>query len=75
MDNDRDGAATRDELEEWVSWFLWEFEDSGMGNGEAAEIIVATLETHLQASAKTQAGRLTPPPEIFREYERRMGRI
>lgn len=65
--------ARREELHAWLCDFLWEFYDSGMSNSEAAERILATLETWLPIEQKTPTGQLKAPVEIFRVWKNRWG--
>ena len=64
----------RTQIEEWVRGFLWECAEHGMGNSEAAEIIVATLETVLPISETSPIDRLTEPQLLFRGFETRWDR-
>ena len=63
----------RDTLQTWVASFLWEFADSGMSNGEAAEIIVATLETQIAGEPSSGSRQSVEPAEIFRAWQIQQG--
>jgi len=62
-------SSDRDELEKWVSDFLWYWQQSGMSNAEAAEIILSTLEKHLSISQKMLSSPLVDPKTIFQDRE------
>ena len=63
-------AARRAEIEKWLAGLLWEFDGSAMLEGEAAEIIMATIEKCLPISEKTLAVPLIDPQELFQEWKK-----
>ena len=76
-----DGAVTSifcnqfDKLafEVWLAKFLWHFPESSMLEGDAAEIISASLETFLQADPKNELSPLREPEVIFRDWATQRG--
>ena len=67
---ERDATAeARQQLEIWLARFLWHWQDSGLSNGEAAEVILSTLEERLPISEKTLSRPLQAPLELVEILE------
>ena len=64
-------SSRRDEIHAWITEFLWEFFDSGMSNSEAADIILATLETAFPISEKTESIPFANPRELLSKWKNR----
>ncbi len=62
---------SKEDLENWVTDFLWYFQEPecGMPDGEAAKIITGVLGKHLENAQKTELPELPYPETIFRERE------
>ena len=67
----------RMELRSWVADFLWELggDDNEMGEGDAAEIILSTLESHLPISDSARWSPPASPKVLFEEWKSRQGEI
>lgn len=63
----------RAQIKSWLANVLWHYEDSGALGDEAADIIMATLETCLPVSAKTLSCPLPDPSELVRTLESHWG--
>ena len=55
-------------FEAWLASFLWYFPESSMLEGDAAEIISASLKTFLQVDPKNEPYPLREPEVIFQEW-------
>lgn len=57
-----------DALHALLTQFLREYADHGMGNAEAAEFILSSIERCLPDAEKIELSQLRDPKEIFRVW-------
>ena len=67
LSNDR--PVNGDDLEKWVSDFLWYWQGSGMSNGEAAEIIFTTIKRYLLDDEQGLLSSLQDPQALHQSWE------
>jgi hypothetical protein len=60
---------TREHLQSWLARFLWHWHNSGLSNGQAAEVILSILEERLPISEKTLSRPLQAPLELVEILE------
>ncbi len=63
-------AHESDLAQQWLAKFLWHFSESGMSNGEAAEIIVSNLAGRLPCQTKAELSPLKDPKLLFQEWDK-----
>jgi len=59
----------RSEIIDWVSSFLWHWEDSGRFTNEAAILIVCEVEKYLKAESQNSLSSLSDPQALLSNLE------